>query len=366
MVRQADIAKTLGLSESSVSRILSGKSNHDDQTRAKVLALSSELGYRHLRPTVRKVTGQKPKTPLLEVIIEADIAARAHLPAVILRLLDGISEGARMEDAALRIEYVSGEEVQKKEGKPQRAATKRGNLVGVVCIGHHSVQALQELSLQVPCVWVCNADQRVMVDSVGQNDMHATDELFCHLAALGHDRIGFLSEVPDFWPVQARLGAYAAALAKRGLPYDPTAAIVHAGRADVGDWKPAYDRVIAQVRRGVTAWICNHDDVGYGLVKHLIAQGIRVPKDVSICGFDHLPRPKELPRLTSIAWPFEDIGVTAVRRLLRRSREVHAALVSINFNGRLMPGDSTAPLGGAKTRTGADNLRRSPGTRPTA
>ena len=347
MIRQADIAKKLGLSESSVSRILSGQSNHDDQTRANVLALAAGLGYRHLRPTVRKVTGRKDKTPLLEILIEASDEARSHLPAVVLRLLHGISEGARMENASIHVEYINTQEGRQVHLPQNQPSNSKKNHVGTVLIGHYPVETLRELSRQLPCVWVCNADQEIAPDSVGQNDMHATDELFNHLRQLGHRKIGFLSEPPDFWPIQARLGGYAVALAKRYVPYDPSAVIVGPTPLNAAPWDETFAKALKQIRNGVTGWICNHDDVAYDFARYLQEHGVRVPEEVSLCGFDNLPHKKDLPKLTTIEWPFEDIGLMAVRRVLRRVREMDVATVSINFSGRLIPGESTAPASSA-------------------
>ena len=97
MATQLSIAKQLNLSKATVSRILSGNTSHDDATRARVLSLAAQLGYRHLRPTVRQRTMRTRKSTVIGVILELSDVAPPAPPVVALRALRGISAAARME-----------------------------------------------------------------------------------------------------------------------------------------------------------------------------------------------------------------------------------------------------------------------------
>jgi DNA-binding LacI/PurR family transcriptional regulator len=133
-------------------------------------------------------------------------------------------------------------------------------------------------------------------------------------------------------------------LARRGLPYLSERVIQNSSPAAAGSWETSYARVLTQIRKGVRAWICNHDDVGYNLMRFLRGQQLQVPKDISLCAFDNLDAQESLPKMTSIDWPFEDIGAAAVRRLLHRGMEPTTASTHLMIRGRLVPGASTAPL----------------------
>jgi DNA-binding LacI/PurR family transcriptional regulator len=90
----------------------------------------------------------------------------------------------------------------------------------------------------------------------------------------------------------------------------------------------------------------DNDDVGYRLMKFLGCQSLRVLEEVSLCGFDNLDPRDGLPKMTSINWPFEDIGAAAVRRVLRRGLDITTAPLHLMLRGRLVLGASTAPFPG--------------------
>jgi LacI family transcriptional regulator len=349
MVTQDKIAGQLNLSKSTVSRILSGKLVFEDETRARVLALASKLGYRHLRPTVRSRARRNGKATLVGVMIEEttipNLAPR--VPVVATRVLRGMSEAARMDEIAINVDYRTREQMDQLHlPEHQPALLRKGHLSGLLLHGTMGLSSIEALSKQLPCIRVNNREPEVALDCVGQNDLDATQALVKHLQILGHRRIGFLSETEDNWPYRVRRAGFWMALAHMGLEYRPDSVVVSplSAAAEPILWEAVHEKVLAQVHNGVRAWICVHDDLGYSLVRYLKKQGLRVPQDVAVCGFDNLASPdKEIPRLTTIDWPFEDIGAAAMRRLLRRIIEPAGAQVYMMFNGRLIPGPSTVP-----------------------
>jgi LacI family transcriptional regulator len=346
MVTQQEIARELGISHATVSRILSNSAVHDGDTRARVLALAARLGYRHLRPTIvrQRKTRQKNLT-VVGVMTESDDPEHLEVPLVSRRMLRGINEAVRMERVAIHVEYVPVQhapEIHLPEHQP--VILREGHLSGLLLVGRYSVPAILALSKRITCVWLNVHEPGLNVDCVGQHDLDAVDKLVEHLVSLGHQQIGFLSEPPHFWPIQARLAGYFLALARRGLPYHPERVIQNTSPDAVAIWDASHARVLAQIRNGVRAWICNHDNVGYGLMQFLGRHKLRVPEEISLCGFDNLDPRNGLPRMTSINWPFEDIGAAAVRRVLRRGLDITSAPLHLMLRGRLIPGASTAPF----------------------
>ena len=345
MVTQHDIAARLGISHATVSRVLNNSSNHDDDTRARVLALAAQMGYRHLRPTVRQGKSRQNELTLLGVMIESNDLQHLDVPIVSRRMLRGISEAVRMERIAIHVDYVPvGDADQIHLSERQPVILKERHLAGLLLIGRYSIPAMRCISRRLPCVRLNVHEAELDLDCVGQHDLDAMDKLVEHLRGLGHQQIGYLSEPPHFWPIQARLAGYGLALARRGLRHRPELVILNAASASLGDWENSYRQVLAQIRLGVRAWICNHDDVGYGLLRFLKGENLRVPQDVSLCGFDNLDPTDKLPKMTSIDWPFEDIGAAAVRRLLRRGIEPATATLHIMIRGRLVAGATTAGI----------------------
>jgi len=104
------------------------------------------------------------------------------------------------------------------------------------------------------------------------------------------------------------------------------------------------DYVIDKIKHdGVTAWVCAADHQAYRLMDELQARGIRVPEDCSVTGFDGLEPPQTMRRLASIRVPHEDIGASAVARLLSRIVHPKAPRRKILVEGLLVEGETIAP-----------------------
>lgn len=87
-----------------------------------------------------------------------------------------------------------------------------------------------------------------------------------------------------------------------------------------------------------------HDTRPYHLIQLLQQHGLRVPEDISVAGFDALPVPHGLPALTTIDWPFENMGSEAVTRLLRRLQAPDEPIRQIVLPGALLVRTSTAQV----------------------
>ena len=341
MATQLSIAKQLNLSKATVSRILSGNTSHDDATRARVLSLAAQLGYRHLRPTVRQRVTRTNKSVVIGVVLEVNDATPSEAPVVTMRALRGISTAARMEDATVQVHHFSMHERLHLPAE-EFAWLQEDRLSGLILAGGFTPAVIRELTRKVHCVRLNNRESNVDVDCVGQNDVDAVERLVAHLDTLGHRRVGFLRGAEDEWPTKARQAGYFCALAQRGRQSDLHIVACPPPGGSETAWKHCRQEVADSISSGVRAWICEHDGLGYELVRWLQGSGFRIPQDVSVCAFDNLESPsRKLPKLATIDWPFEDIGAAAVRRLLRRIQEPTASPVYMQLNGRLVEGRST-------------------------
>ncbi len=349
MATQLSIAKQLNLSKATVSRILSGNTSHDDATRARVLSLAARLGYRHLRPTVRQRVTRTRKSVVIGVILEVSDATPAEVPVVTMRALRGISAAARMENATVQVHHFPMHE--RFHLPAEEFAWLQEDRSGLILAGGFTPAVIRELTRKVHCVRLNNRESNVDVDCVGQNDADAVERLVVHLDALGHRRVGLLRGAEDEWPTKARQAGYFGALAQRGWQSDLHIVACPPSSGSETDWKHCRQKVADKISSGVRAWICEHDGLGYEWVHWLQGSGFRVPQDVSVCAFDNLGSPgRKLPKLTTIDWPFEDIGAAAVRRLLRRIQEPAASPVYMQLNGRLVEGKSTGPCPPSRKR----------------
>ena len=138
-----------------------------------------------------------------------------------------------------------------------------------------------------------------------------------HVLAQGHRRVGIIGGPPSLWTASQRMAGYREALAARGI--DPDSVLVAKGdyEQDSGfsGARLLLDRPDAE---RPTALICANDLMAVGAMLYCRQAGLRIPQDVSICGFDDIPLAALIePGLTSVAQCGRSLGRSACRVLLR-------------------------------------------------
>jgi LacI family transcriptional regulator len=340
---QTLLARKLRLSRATVSRALANHPALSADTRARVQALATELGYRGT-PT-RSVRRAVDAPPLkLGVLIGAPLvpADQIALP----QILEGIRARARMDRAAVDILPFAPEETAPLAGRRRlfghiRAEGWRGAIL-LYPFPEATVAMLADKLSVVSVLHEC-ADERIDVIDTDHGGVRA---LVARLAALGHRKIGFATwryPVGGLW-ASRRFAAFAEAMFQHGLPLDP-ASVVNVGPAAPAAATPAdlADQVAARVRRAdVRAWVCAADHQAYQLVADLRERGLRVPADLSVTGFDGQDAPPGLPALTGLAVPNADIGASAVARLVGRLLQPASRRRVTLVMPRLVEGATTA------------------------
>ena len=111
----------------------------------------------------------------------------------------------------------------------------------------------------------------------------------------------------------------------------------------VEDGREALRELLARTNQP-TAVICSSDLMAIGVLQEAAAQGLRVPKDLSVVGFDGIDATRWTnPPLTTVEQPIEEIAETAVNGLRSRIAEPTKPLPDSFFRPRLALRGSTAP-----------------------
>ena len=265
------------------------------------------------------------------------------MPNVTGRILNGLSRQARAAGASLHIHHVASDEVDSlHKPETQPVALVNGQLDGLVLVGRLPQRFAAMVSKQLPCVSIIERVPGVSIDCIDHDDADSVSQLVDRLVAAGHQRIGFVSESQMRSVYASRYAGLVHALVMRGLEIDPQNAMnVHAPRHGV---EAVAERVAKRIRAGVTGWVAVHDMVGYHAMESLRGMGLSAPKDYSIVGFDNLQPPhRSLPKLVSIESPFEAIGQTAVRVLMRRMSQDRNEVLHSLFRCTVVEGETVGP-----------------------
>jgi LacI family transcriptional regulator len=164
-----------------------------------------------------------------------------------------------------------------------------------------------------------------------------------HLLALGHRRIGYVAGPAERTTTRDRLEGHHLALRDRApeLLEDAEQFTVHGGAYDRSS---GYDGALELLRRvpDLTAVLAANDTVALGICAALRDQGLRIPEDISVAGFDDLPFSADAsPALTTVRIPLHDAGARAGRLALGRETPPPGGVATVR--SELMARASTAP-----------------------
>jgi DNA-binding LacI/PurR family transcriptional regulator len=177
------------------------------------------------------------------------------------------------------------------------------------------------------------------VPSVGVDERAAGELATRHLIELGHERIGFVAGPEHYLPTQRKGDGRVSALREAG--YEPDGLVAYA-EFGVAGGRSAIARLLDR-DDPPTAVICSSDVMAIGVLQEAGERGLRVPRDLSVVGFDGIAAEWTQPRLTTIQQPIAEIAETAVQALRRLIEEPARPLPHFVFSPQLRVGGSTAP-----------------------
>ncbi len=307
------------------------------------------MGYRgNPTRTIRRSRQSKPLTIGILIGVPAKDVAMATFPFI----LQGIRERAGMEHVAIDVCFENPASFDPAV-RPQNIFRniRSNDWRGTILIYPFPEQTVALIARKISAVAVLECYTTPGVDTIDTDDSVGILALVTRLAQAGHTKIGFLTwesyAVVGHWALK-RFGGYVEALFSLGLTFRPEWAInIHKAGPHIRQEALA-DHVHGLLKNeGVTAWVCAADHQAYSLMEELQARGVKVPQDCSVTGFDGLEPPQALRRLASIRVPHEDIGSSAVARLLSRIVHPKAPRRKILVEGTPVEGETIAPSPGA-------------------
>lgn len=167
---------------------------------------------------------------------------------------------------------------------------------------------------RLPIVNACEYVTDESISSVRIDNVAAAISAIQYLLALGHRDIAFIGGQPDSPISKDRESGYRTTMQAAGLAHDSH--IISQGGFSVETGARSAERLLAS-RKRPTAIFCASDEMAIGAISVIRANGLKVPDDISVVGFDdiHLARYYD-PPLTTVAQPMGEIGEEATKLLL--------------------------------------------------
>jgi LacI family transcriptional regulator len=305
MVTLEDVAKHAGVSLATASRVLNGSSRQVGAImRAKVESSAAKLGYRvdataqTLARGASNVAGlviQSLTDPYFAAIADGAIRA-ADLHEMVVTL------GTTYRDPEREIALVATLHAQR-----ARVVLIAGSRVAdEVMIGRLRAE-LEVYRASGGRVAIIGQDL-LGADTVVPLNREAARLLAHALVGLGHRRFAVLAGPPNLYTASDRAAGFAECLAELGLP---APVMVHGSFDRDGGYAAALR--LAAMDTAATCVFAVTDVMAVGGLAALRDQGIDVPRDLSMAGFDDIPSLRDLvPALTTVRLPLARMGALAL------------------------------------------------------
>jgi LacI family transcriptional regulator len=310
-VTMRDVARAAGVTQSTVSRVLSHSSSGvviTDETRQRILAAVRELGY-HRNQYASYLRGKR--SHMLAMLI-ADISNPFYHPMV--RAVQDVASQHRYDVMIANSDHTRDKELLFVESVVRRPVD------GIVMVPYHlDDDDLGELMTRtgVAIAAVGNHIQHPQIDVSFADDGRAVADLVRWLLHVrGHQRVAMISADPGFPVTVRRLGAFRQAMQEAGRPV-PDEYVV------AGDW--TVETGMSGIRRLMTlperptAVVAASDTIAIGALEGAEKMGFRLPDDVAIVGFDDIPEAQWVrPQLTTVAQYPAEMGRKLATAVLER------------------------------------------------
>jgi LacI family transcriptional regulator len=300
-----DVAKRAGVSIATVSRVLNESDKVKPETREKILTVINEMKY-------------APSPAARGLIMRKTEAIGLLLPDLHGEFFSEIIRGA---DATIQHQgYHLIVSSSHNDPKEIEAALRfmRGRVDGLVVMSPQveSELLLATLPKSLPVVLLNCHINNPHFDTIVTDGFGGARDMVSYLFSLGHTRIAVVKGGENNIESQERLRGYRSAFATHGLPFNK------AYEFD-GDFTEAAGfeaaREILELDERPTAIFTFNDSMAIGAIGAIRDAGLRIPNDISVCGFDDIPVAKYLsPSLTSVHVPIHELGAMAISRVFDR------------------------------------------------
>lgn len=331
-----DVARLAGVAPMTVSRVINREKNVRETTRQAVMRAVEALNYTPNAAARSLAGGEAAHVGLLYSNPSA---------AYLSKFLVGALEAARGIGCQLIVDSCGEGETEEIEAAGRLI---RDKVDGVILPAPLSeFQHVLDCFRQAGVPAVSTAVGRMKHDglNVRIDDARAAYDITCHLLDLGHRRIGFIRGHPNQSASEERYRGFVQAHRERGL--DPGAAPVEQGYFSYRSGMAAAHRLLDE-HPDLTAIFASNDDMAAATLNIAHLKGLRVPKDLSVAGFDDTAIATTVwPELTSARQPIEAMSAAALDLLLDELRARRAGETTIPaeqvVEHSLIIRESTAP-----------------------
>lgn len=298
-----DVAKTAGVSVSTVSRVLNNKYDVAEETAEKVQSIIHQMGY----ASSLAARGMRSRRTNVIGLVVPDVASPyCH------HILVGVNRAIARLDKHLII-YTSGN--WSKENIDQNERSYVSLLNGGITDGLIVVTPTATgFTTHAPVVIVDPNNEAPDYPAVIATNREGSLAAMKYLTGLGHRRIGHISGRLNLISSHQRLQGYKDGLAAAGLPLDDCLIAIGDYTIDIA---AKCARELLTMANPPTAIFAANDMTAMGIYQVAHELGVRIPQDLSVVGFDNLHEAMFMnPPLTTVDQFMENMGTVATEMIV--------------------------------------------------
>jgi LacI family transcriptional regulator len=307
----ADVGRAAGVSAMAASTVLNGartSSRISEETRKRILEAAAQLKYRP-NATARALVNRRMNT-----IGVAAVIGDGQLNTYALEVFTGILGAAAHHGQSTTMFTLHdwARDTARLHGWCD------GRIDGLILIAPvFARDAARLLPAHTPFVSLHANAPIPNVVNIESDEERGAFEMVRHLIELGHRRIMHMTGDRGYIGAERRIQGYKRALAQARIPFSdalfvPSSFESGSGRAPLRAWLKAHaGEPLPQ------AVFCGNDMLAIDCLETFAEIGLRVPQDISVCGFDDtLAARTTVPQLTTMRQPLRAMGGRAVEVLL--------------------------------------------------
>ena len=298
----ADVARTAGVSTTTVSRVLNDVGTVSEENRRRVREAIRKLNYRP-NPSAQRLAAGRAKTvgliiPRYEGIFHSFFA---------LQVLKGVGITAEQTSFDLLLHITDG-----------KSFPTPSSMDGAMFMDIYGCEELLDRAIDegIPAVVVNHYLEDLPVNCVAIDNRTGAEQVVDYLVRLGHREIATITGDLKTQAGLDRLDGFVKAMKARQLP-------MKEGYIQVGDFglpsaRKAADALL-KLKEPPTAIFVARDDMALETINTIVGKGVRVPEELSVIGFDDNPIAAQarIP-LTTVRQALDEMGRVAMQILVQQ------------------------------------------------
>ena len=327
IVTMADVAREANVSATTVARAIYNNGYVSESKRQQILAVAKELGY------VPNKLARGLKNQSSYVI--GNIVPISTVNMFFNHLTEALSVEAGKQDYHITTVFSDGDEAQERKNLEEMVGRAVDAVIFTAGTFVRRANVEWLLKLDIPVVMIERAESLPGVDKVLIDNFMGSYSAVRHIIERGHTKIGFIGCQAYDITEQQRLDGYRQAMAEAGLECRPEWEVL---LENYNSPILAFDgaKKILSCQDRPTAIFASSDIYACGVLKYAQQQGLSIPHDLSVVGFDNTLSEFLAPAVTSVGIPVQQIGQAAIRLAMERIQHKRTIGESVCFSPYLV------------------------------